>query len=179
MRRVTYYLAIDYVDRFINATDVIFKNHLQLLGITALFIAAKIEEIYPPKLAELAYVTDGACTESEMLIKEMGVLMKLTWDVQPITCIGWLMLYLQLACHGNVRDNLTELQNPNPNDFIYPQFSPHLFMTACMLLDLCSLDDGMLKYNYSMVATSVVYYVLNREKALFVSGNSINLSIKI
>lgn len=43
-------------------------------GITALFIAAKIEEIYPPKLTEFAYVTDGACTENEILEQELVML---------------------------------------------------------------------------------------------------------
>lgn len=45
-----------------------------LAGITCLFIAAKIEEIYPPKLSEFAYVTDGACIENEILEKELVIL---------------------------------------------------------------------------------------------------------
>ena len=36
-----------------------------------MFIAAKIEEIYPPKLQEFAYVTDGACTSDEILQMEL------------------------------------------------------------------------------------------------------------
>lgn len=43
-------------------------------GITCLFLAAKVEEIYPPKVTEFAYVTDGACTESAILEHEMSVL---------------------------------------------------------------------------------------------------------
>ena len=50
------------------------KQLLQLIGITALFVAAKIEEIYPPKLMEFAYVTDGACTEDEILTQELLML---------------------------------------------------------------------------------------------------------
>lgn len=44
-------------------------------GITCLFMAAKIEEIYPPKLAEFAYVTDGACTDADLLDMEKILLM--------------------------------------------------------------------------------------------------------
>lgn len=32
------------------------------------------QEIYPPKLSEFAYVTDGACTENEILEEELLML---------------------------------------------------------------------------------------------------------
>jgi len=35
-----------------------------LLGVTASFIAAKYEVIYPPSLKDFLYVTDGAYTKS-------------------------------------------------------------------------------------------------------------------
>lgn len=39
-----------------------------------LSIGAKIEEISRPRLQEFAYVTDGACTEEEILQMELMVL---------------------------------------------------------------------------------------------------------
>ena len=74
LQRDSFCLAVDFVDRYLAKEQNIKKNQLQLLGITALFIAAKLEEIYPPKLSEFAYVTDGACTESEILDKELVML---------------------------------------------------------------------------------------------------------
>lgn len=38
-------------------------------------MAAKMEEIYPPKLTEFAYVTDGACTDEDLLDMEKILLM--------------------------------------------------------------------------------------------------------
>lgn len=38
------------------------------------FNAFTLQEIYPPKLSEFAYVTDGACQESEILDKELIIL---------------------------------------------------------------------------------------------------------
>jgi len=43
-------------------------------GITCLFVAAKVEEIYPPKIAEFAFVTDSACSENEILDMELVIL---------------------------------------------------------------------------------------------------------
>ncbi len=34
-------------------------------------MAAKIEEIYPPKLSDFAYVTDGACLTDEIVSTEL------------------------------------------------------------------------------------------------------------
>lgn len=54
MRQETLHLTIDLINKMLCKVQVC-KTELQLLGITALFIAAKIEEIYPPKLDELVY----------------------------------------------------------------------------------------------------------------------------
>ena len=54
-------------------------------GITCLFVAAKVEEIYPPKIAEFAFVTDSACSENEILDMELIIL--------KVTCFQ-LILYL-------------------------------------------------------------------------------------
>lgn len=60
LHRETFYLAVDFIDRFLSVAPAVPKNRLQLIGVSCLFIGAKIEEIYPPKLQEFAYVT-GEC----------------------------------------------------------------------------------------------------------------------
>lgn len=43
LHRETYYLAVDYLDRFLSSSTLkVTKSHLQLIGITCLFIAAKV-----------------------------------------------------------------------------------------------------------------------------------------
>ena len=47
LHRETYYLAIDLLDRFLSVSQQeVAKNNLQLVGITALFVAAKIEVFF-------------------------------------------------------------------------------------------------------------------------------------
>ena len=41
---------------------------------TLLYNFAVFQEIYPPKLADFAYVTDGACSENEILDQELIML---------------------------------------------------------------------------------------------------------
>lgn len=74
LRRVTYYLTVDYIDRYLTINPSIPKTQLQLVGVTCLFMAAKLEEIYPPKLSEFSYVCDGACTDGEITGFELMIL---------------------------------------------------------------------------------------------------------
>ena len=74
LHRETFYLATDFIDRYLTITKDVEKQQLQLMGVTALFIAAKLEEIYPPKINEFAYVTDGACSEDCILEQELVML---------------------------------------------------------------------------------------------------------
>lgn len=50
-----------------------------------------MEEIYPPKIQEFAYVTDGACTEADILSKELAIMkvMQSVWlrpPTLPVPC---------------------------------------------------------------------------------------------
>lgn len=50
------------------------KKQLQLVGVTAMFIASKYEEMYPPEIADFAFVTDRAYTTAQIRDMEMSIL---------------------------------------------------------------------------------------------------------
>jgi len=74
----TLYLSVAILDRFMQvAAEKIPRKHLQLVGVSAMFIAAKYEEMYAPEIGDFVYITDNAYSQSqirEMEIKIMGVL---------------------------------------------------------------------------------------------------------
>jgi hypothetical protein len=49
-------------------------NKLQLVGITAMFIASKYEEIMAPSVEEFAYMTEGLFSKEEVLKGERIIL---------------------------------------------------------------------------------------------------------
>ena len=63
LHRETFYLAADYIDRYLTKTTNIHKTRLQLVGITALFIAAKLEV----RKREQIIVTVFSCFVAETL----------------------------------------------------------------------------------------------------------------
>ncbi|XP_055849912.1 G1/S-specific cyclin-E [Episyrphus balteatus] len=178
LHRETYYLAVDYLDRYLSTQKRVQKTHLQLIGITCLFIAAKVEEIYPPKIAEFAYVTDGACLEEDILQHEIILLQALDWSISPMTAMGWLGVYMQLNVSNRTPASLAggsaAASYPKKGDvddtFIYPQFSGLEYVQTAQLLDLCSLDVGIGNYAYSVIAAAAISHSFDKETALRVSG---------
>ncbi|XP_036423582.1 G1/S-specific cyclin-E2-like [Colossoma macropomum] len=158
LHRQTFYLAQDFFDRFMLTQEDMQKERLQLIGITALFIASKIEEIYPPKIAELAYVTDGACLEEEILQMELIMLKALNWDLCPETVVSWMKLYIQMA---SVYD-FTNL--------LVPQFSQETYIQITQLLDLCILDINSLDFKYGVLAAAAFCHFISFDVVQKVSG---------
>jgi len=65
MRQETLHLTISLVNRILCEVKIS-KAQLQLLGVTTFFMASKIEEIYPPKIKELVYLTNNAYSKQDV-----------------------------------------------------------------------------------------------------------------
>ncbi|XP_030650058.1 G1/S-specific cyclin-E1 [Chanos chanos] len=158
LHRETFYLAQDYFDRFMATQQNVVKTTLQLIGISALFVAAKMEEIYPPKVHQFAYVTDGACNEDEILSMEIIIMKELNWSLSPLTPVSWLNIYMQVAY-------LREC-----NEVLIPQYPQTTFVQITELLDLCILDIKSLEFSYSLLAASALFHFSSLELVMKVSG---------
>lgn len=58
----TLYLTVNMIDRYLSK-EVISRRKLQLVGISAMLISSKYEEIYPPEIKDFTYITDRAYTK--------------------------------------------------------------------------------------------------------------------
>lgn len=100
LHRETFHLAVEFIDRFLSSSKMMRVDRLQLIGISALYLAAKVEEIYPPKLADFASHMDSSysANNEECMVKfELFILKTLEWHISPCTCNTWLLTYLQIA----------------------------------------------------------------------------------
>ncbi|XP_026956746.1 G2/mitotic-specific cyclin-B1 isoform X2 [Sagmatias obliquidens] len=57
------------------------KKMLQLVGVTAMFIASKYEEMYPPEIGDFAFVTDNTYTKYQIRQMEMKILRALNFSL--------------------------------------------------------------------------------------------------
>jgi G2/mitotic-specific cyclin 1/2 len=76
----TLFLAVNIIDRFLS-TKVVQLDRLQLVGVTAMFIASKYEEVLSPHVANFRHVADDGFTEDEILSAERYVLAALNYDL--------------------------------------------------------------------------------------------------
>ncbi|KAI9711775.1 MAG: hypothetical protein M1820_001920 [Bogoriella megaspora] len=78
----TLFLSVNYVDRFLSC-KVVSLGKLQLVGATAIFVAAKYEEINCPSVQEIVYMVDNGYTTDEILKAERFMLSMLQFE------LGW------------------------------------------------------------------------------------------
>ena len=91
----TLFMTILTIDRYLSICEVS-RNKLQLLGITALMIACKHEEIDVPKIEDFIYITDNAYVKEEVLKMEVDVLIRLNFSFlypSPIKFFEYLSLH--------------------------------------------------------------------------------------
>lgn len=76
----TLFLTVNIIDRFLERQSVP-RRKLQLVGITAMLIACKYEQIYAPITKDFVYISDNAYTEEEILKMESVILNELEFLV--------------------------------------------------------------------------------------------------
>merc|ERR1711881_34985 len=71
----TLYMTVYVIDKFLQTEGYSIKrNKLQLVGVTAMFLASKVEEMYAPEINDFVYITDNAYTAGEIRQMELKIL---------------------------------------------------------------------------------------------------------
>lgn len=132
LRSETLFLAIGLIDRYLDKRTTT-RRRLQLVGVTALLVAAKFEETRPPKVQNLINMTDKVYTFNEVMNMEMSLLTALDFKIFRPTAVHFLRHYQRSICSGELRDDLAQ-----------------------HLLDLTLADYRMLQYTPSHVASAAL-----------------------
>jgi cyclin B len=64
--------------------------------VSALLIACKYEEIYPPELKDFVYITDRAYSKEDVLQMEFLILSTLSFDLTVPTSFRFLERYMRI-----------------------------------------------------------------------------------
>eukprot|EP00741_Cyanophora_paradoxa_P004154 tig00000769_g4035.t1 len=137
----TLYLTCNIIDRYLSQKSVT-RQRLQLVGVTAMLIASKFEEIYAPEVRDFVYISDKAYTRDEILEMEGSILGTLNFNLSVPTALMFLPRFYKLA---NVLDMET-------------QYLVHYF------LELTLQDYKFLKYIPSLIASSALYLGLKYKR---------------
>lgn len=129
----TLYIAANIVDRFLSLR-VVSRVKLQMVGITALFIAAKYEEIMAPSVQNFLRVSDAPYQEQEIMTAEKYVLRTLDWNLSYPNPMGWLRRASKADSYDSHNRNL-----------------------AKFLLEISVVEERLLKYTPSMLAAAALW----------------------
>ena len=140
----TLYMTILIIDRYLSICQIK-KITFQLLGITAMLIACKHEEIELPKVEDFIYITDNAYTKEEVFKMENDILNVFKFELlfpSPIKFFEYLSL----------KFNFNNVQN----------------LTGKYLMETFLLDIKYLKYKPSIIACACAYIVMKFFKIPYV-----------
>ena len=76
----TLYLCCNIIDRYCEKKQIA-KDNFQLIGVAAMFVACKYEEIYPPEIKDFIFVSDKSYTRKQILEYENDILMTLDFNM--------------------------------------------------------------------------------------------------
>ncbi|XP_024013278.1 putative cyclin-A3-1 isoform X2 [Eutrema salsugineum] len=134
----TLYLAVSYIDRFLSIKTVN-RQKLQLLGVTAMLIASKYEEITPPNVEDFCYITDNTYTKQEIVKMEADILLALEFELGNPTSNTFLRRFTRVAQEDFKMSHL------------------QLEFLCSYLSELTMLEYNSVKFLPSIVAASSVF----------------------
>lgn len=129
----TLFITVNLIDRYLSKA-VVKRQILQLVGVTAMLIASKYEDIYPPPIGDFVYITDNAYTQQDILEMEFDMLKTLDFNTTFPSAYLFLNRYSKLM----KADDMT-------------------FALARYLIELPLIEYRMLKYSASLTAASSLY----------------------
>lgn len=136
----TLFLTINLIDRYLDK-KVIMRNRLQLVGVTAMLIACKYEEIYAPEVRDFVYITDKAYTKEEIFQMENDMLSTLEYNITVPSSFRYMEVFNR-----------------------YLKLEENAIMFCRYLLELFLIEYKMIKYNPSLLAAATMYITLKITK---------------
>lgn len=149
------------------------RSELQLVGITALYIAMKSEEIELYPCRKFVDYTKGTCSNLHIVKKERQILGVLKWRINPDTLYFWLD-HLMKAWDSWIEQRLPSVEqcqffrrpsfrkhapilDPITHPFAgFPLHQPNRYRRVTQVIDLMSLDLDVTRYSRPRLAAAVL-----------------------
>ncbi|XP_073001468.1 cyclin-B2-2-like isoform X2 [Typha latifolia] len=129
----TLFLMVNIIDRFL-ARQTVVRKKLQLVGITAMLLACKYEEVSVPVVEDLILISDRAYTREELLEMERLILNTLQFNMSMPTPYAFMRRFLKAA-----------------------QADKKMELLSFYIIELCLVEHQTLKFRPSLLAAAAIY----------------------
>ncbi|KAL6578267.1 hypothetical protein OROMI_010595 [Orobanche minor] len=129
----TLYLTVNIIDRFL-AIQPVLRKKLQLVGVTAMLLACKYEEVSVPIVDDLIVISDKAYCRKEILDMEKMMINTLQFNLSLPTPYSFMRRFLKAA-----------------------QSDKTLELLSFFIVELCLVEYEMLRFSPSLLAAAAVF----------------------
>jgi hypothetical protein len=151
----TLFLTVNILDRFLSR-KLVQVDKLQLVGVSAMFLAAKYEEVISPHVSSFRHVSDDGFTDEEILNAERYILLNIDYDLS----------------YPNPLNFLRRISKPDGYDVESRTYSKYLLEISCV-------DHRFMRFPGSQIAAAAMYLsrlILDRGDWVRAPSNPFNRS---
>ncbi|XWS52650.1 hypothetical protein CRYUN_Cryun11dG0089100 [Craigia yunnanensis] len=142
----TLYLTMNIVDRFLSL-KIVQRKELQLVGISAMLIACKYEEIWAPEVNDFVFISDNAYAKEKVLVMEKAILDKLEWYLTVPTPYVFLVRFIKASIPSDDKMEDLVFFLAELGLMQYPTvvlYCPSMLAAAAVYAARCTLDKSPL-----------------------------------
>ncbi|GAB4833007.1 Cyclin-B2-4 [Ancistrocladus abbreviatus] len=130
----TLYLTVNLIDRFLALHHPVVRKKLQLVGVTAMLIACKYEEVSVPVVEDFILISDKAYNRQEVLQMERLMVNTLQFNLSFPTPYVFMRRFLKAA-----------------------QSDKKLELLSFFIIELCLVEYEMLQFAPSLLAAAAIF----------------------
>lgn len=150
----TMYTTISILDRYFQNVIIQHQEQVQLIAITATLIASKYEEIYPPEIDELTYLTQNAYTKRDVLKMEIEILEKLKFDLGKPIPLAFLRRFSKAAhCDLKMHSMAKQIMEISLPHYECAHWSPSMLAATALFITiyLTFHDNTFARWNKTLI----------------------------
>jgi hypothetical protein len=145
----TFFLAVHIMDTFMaKSKSVLSNNHIHFIGIVALFIASKMEDLIPLRMSTVKEnIAHNNFSEREIMKQERLMLDTLNYDIVTTSTYDFIKTYILDFCHNN-KEVIEKLEL----NYVIDQFD----VTAIYLAKLIAHSSEFSHYKFIVFNLGIV-----------------------
>ncbi|KAK3027997.1 hypothetical protein RJ639_039087, partial [Escallonia herrerae] len=160
----TLYLTVNILDRYLSVKRVL-RKELQLVGIGAMLMASKYEEIWAPEVNDFVQISDNAYTHEQVLSMEKRILGALEWNLTVPTPYVFLVRFIKASLFEHKMENMVYfLAELGMMNYVSVLYCPSMVAASAVYAARCTLNkspvwNDTLKWHTGFSETQLMYVI--------------------
>merc|ERR1712179_875821 len=156
----TLYLTVAIIDRYLHVEGgSVERKKLQLVGVTAMFIASKYEEMYAPEIGDFVYITDNAYNESQIREQEVEMIKHLNFCLERPLPLHFLRRFSKVAQVDTTIHNLAKyLMELAIVEYKFCHIMPSKLAAAALAISVMAYENDPRNTLERLWSSKLAYY---------------------